>query len=211
MNGKAHVYDEYKEQVFPQHIVDKADTHNNIDEGYQQPIIFMVIEAEKQQIYENNLHISHEQLKLVYGRSLGSNEEHHEHHKTDREMFQQQLMLASGSPVEHSIYGFIELGNDIHDQQPNEINYEEKHPFDFKKPSKNIHEFYDPVAIWIESLCSVIPYITKFGMMVCRNKNELVAVSLLHFFFSFHVVCCVYEERSSNLLLELFFWKFIYT
>ena len=67
MNKKVSVHDEYKEQIFPQHIVvDKFDKHNNIDEGYQHPIIFMVTEAE-QQIYENNLHISHEQLEPVYG------------------------------------------------------------------------------------------------------------------------------------------------
>jgi hypothetical protein len=155
--------------------------------------------------------ISDDKEQIAYGSSPGSDQEHHEHHETDREKFQQQLMLASGSAVEQSIYGFIELGNDIHDQQSNEINYEEKQPFDFKKPGKIIHEFYDPVAIWMESLFSVMPYITKFGMMVCSNKHELVAVSLLHILFSFHVFRCVYEDRSSNLLLELFFWKFIYT
>jgi hypothetical protein len=67
LNEKVHVYDAYKEQVFPQHIIDKSDTHNSIDEGYQQPVIFMVTEAEQQQIYENSLHISHEQLEPVYG------------------------------------------------------------------------------------------------------------------------------------------------
>jgi hypothetical protein len=68
LNKKVLVHDEYKEQVFPQHIVvDKSDKHNSVDEGYQQPIIFMVTEVEQQQIYENNLHISHEQLEPVYG------------------------------------------------------------------------------------------------------------------------------------------------
>jgi hypothetical protein len=47
LNEKVLVYDEYKEQVFPHHIVvDKFDKHNSIDEGYQQPVIFMVTEVE---------------------------------------------------------------------------------------------------------------------------------------------------------------------
>jgi hypothetical protein len=67
LNENIHVYDEYKEQVFPQHIVvDKSGKHNSIDEGYQQPVIFMVTEDE-QQIYKNNVHISHEHLEPVYG------------------------------------------------------------------------------------------------------------------------------------------------
>ena len=67
LNKKVLVHDEYKEQIFPRHIVvNKSDKHNSIDEGYQQPVIFMVTEAE-QQIYENNLHISYEKLEPVYG------------------------------------------------------------------------------------------------------------------------------------------------
>jgi hypothetical protein len=152
--------------------------------------------------------ISDDKEHIAYGSSLGSD---HEHHETDTKKFQQQLMLASGSAIEHSIYEFIELGNDIHDHPSHEISYEENQPFYFKKLGKIIHQFYDPIAIWMESLFSVTPHITKFGMMVCSNKHEMVAVFLLHIFFSFHVFCCVYEDRSSNLLLEILFWKFIYT
>jgi hypothetical protein len=152
--------------------------------------------------------ISDNKEQIAYGSSPGSDQEHHE---TDREKFQQQSMLVSMSVVEQSIYEFIELGNDIHDQPSHEINYEEKQPFEFKQQGKVIHEFYDPVAIWMESLFSVMPYITKFGMMVCNSKHELVVVFLLHILFSFHVFFCIHEDRSSNLLLELFFWKFPYT
>ena len=36
LNGKDHVYDQYKEQVLHQHIVvGKSDKHNSSDEGYQ--------------------------------------------------------------------------------------------------------------------------------------------------------------------------------
>jgi hypothetical protein len=67
LNAKSLFYDEYKEHVFPHHIVvDEPHKHNRIEGGYQQPVIFMVIEVE-QQNYENNLHISHEQLEPVYG------------------------------------------------------------------------------------------------------------------------------------------------
>jgi len=66
LNEKTYVYNEYKEQVFPQHIVvNESDKHNSIDEGYQQPDIFMVTKA-NQQIYENILPISHEQSEPVY-------------------------------------------------------------------------------------------------------------------------------------------------
>jgi len=67
LNGKSHVYDEYKEQVLHEHIVvGKYDKHNSSDEGYQQPAIFMVIEA-NQHIYENIMPISHEQSEPDYG------------------------------------------------------------------------------------------------------------------------------------------------
>jgi hypothetical protein len=76
LNGKAHAYDEYKEQVFLQHIVvDEPDKHNEIVEGYQQPAIFMVTEA-NQQIYENILPISHEQSEPDYGSHTSEVEVH---------------------------------------------------------------------------------------------------------------------------------------
>jgi hypothetical protein len=59
--------------------------------------------------------------KIAYGSSPGYDQEHHE---TDREKFQQQSMLVSLPVVEQSIYEFIEIGNDIHDQPCHEINYE---------------------------------------------------------------------------------------
>jgi hypothetical protein len=67
LNEKAVVYDEYKEQVFPRHIfVDELYKHKIIEEGYQHPDMFMVAEAD-QQIYENIMPISHDQLEPEYG------------------------------------------------------------------------------------------------------------------------------------------------
>jgi hypothetical protein len=66
LNEKVVVYDEYKEQVFPWHIfVDEPYKHKSIEEGYQQPDIFMVTEVD-QHIYENIMSISHEQSEPVY-------------------------------------------------------------------------------------------------------------------------------------------------
>ena len=53
--------------MFPQHIiVDESHKHNEIEEGYQQPDIFMMTEDD-QHIYENIMHASHEQSESVYG------------------------------------------------------------------------------------------------------------------------------------------------
>ena len=74
-----------------------------------------------------------------------------------------------------------------------------------------IHKFYDPIAIWMDSRCSVMPHIINFGMMVCSSIHEPVVAFLLHILISFHIVCCIHVDRSSNLLLEIYFWKFVYT
>jgi hypothetical protein len=85
LNKKALVYDEYKEQVFPQHIVvDESHKHNRIEEGYQQPDIFMVTEVD-QQIYENIMHVSHEQSELVYGNHAS---------EVDKENIEQQAKVT---------------------------------------------------------------------------------------------------------------------
>jgi hypothetical protein len=48
----------------------------------------------------DELHFDNDKEQIAYGSSPGSDQEHHEHHKTDREKFQQQLMLSFGSVVE---------------------------------------------------------------------------------------------------------------
>ena len=65
--------------------------------------------------------ISDDKEQIANGSIPRSDQEHHE---VDREKFQKKSMLHSVSVVEHSIYEFIELGNDIHDHPSLEINYE---------------------------------------------------------------------------------------
>jgi len=86
-----------------------------------------------------------------------------------------------------------------------------KQLFDFKQQGTDIYKFYDPIAIWMDSRCSVMPHIINFGMMVCSSIHELVVAFLLHILISLHIVCCIYVDRSSDLLLEIYFWKFVYT
>jgi len=120
------------------------------------------------------------------------------------------LCFFSGSVVEQSIHEFIAFGNDTNDQPFHEINDEGKQPFDFKQQGIVIHKFYDPITIWMDSRCSVMPHIINFYMMICSSIHEPVVAFLLHILISFHIFCCIHINKSSNLLLEIYFWKFVY-
>jgi len=72
--------------------------------------------------------------------------------------------------------------------------------------------FYDQIADLLESLFSKTSKVTDFGMLpVCNSRYQLFIGFLLNLLFSFYIFSNVYQRRSSNLLLERLFWKFVYT
>jgi hypothetical protein len=105
----------------------------------------------------------------------------------------------------------IVYGNSPRSDQEHHGTNTGKQIFHFKQQGIVIHKFYDQIAMWMDSRFSVMTYITKFGIMVCSSEREPVAVFLWYLLFSFPVPCCIHKDGSRNLMLELFFWKFVYT
>jgi hypothetical protein len=122
---------------------------------------------------------------------------------------QQFILYIPSSDLEKSVFS-IETRKG--DREQKELDQQVMmHVFlsDVEQPT--LYEFQDPIAIWMDSRSSLMSYITEFGIMVCSSKHEPVAVLLWYFLFSFPVLCCIHKDGSGNLLLELFFWKFVYT
>jgi hypothetical protein len=122
---------------------------------------------------------------------------------------QQFILYIPSSDLEQSVFSIKTRKGDGEQKELDQQVMMHVFLSDVEQPT--LYEFQDPIAIWMDSRSSLMSYITEFGIMVCSSKHEPVAVLLWYFLFSFPVLCCIHKDGSGNLLLELFFWKFVYT